>query len=381
MRQILLLLAIFLAFITAACDKSSTSPVKKEPPAPTLYDSPLATILDSLRYANDLPALAGAIVSDTSIIDAQAVGCRRWCGQANVTNDDLFHLGSDTKALTAVLIGVLIDDGLLTWDSTLPVIFPEYSQTMRSEYKSVTVRDILCHGGGLVGDPTLTLKKTNLIEQRQEVTAWALQQAPTNAKGTFNYSNTGYIMAAAMVDKLTSRSYEDLLFERVLHPLGITSAGFGPMGTPGREDQPLQHTARYLAVEPGPSADNPPIYNSAGRLHMSIGDWARYIHWVLACEAGHPTLVRSETAQILTTGVTAMPGEGVYAMGWAIVDRPWANGKAITHSGSNTMNLAVAWLAPNRTFAVIAATNIYADKTAAAMDIVIWRLISTYLQP
>jgi len=114
---------------------------------------------------------------------------------------------------------------------------------------------------------------------------------------------------------------------------------------------------------------------------MSIGDWARYIHWVLACEAGHPTLVRSETAQILTTGVTAMPGEGVYAMGWAIVDRPWANGKAITHSGSNTMNLAVAWLAPNRTFAVIAATNIYADKTAAAMDIVIWRLISTYLQP
>lgn len=381
MRQILLLLAIVLSFINTACDNSSTNPVKKEPPAPTLHDSPLATILDSLRYANDLPALAGAIVSNTSIIAAQAVGCRRWCGQANVTDDDQFHLGSDTKALTAVLIGVLIDEGLLNWDTTLPIVFPEYAQTMRSEYKSVTVRDILCHGAGLVGDVSLTLKKTNLIEQRQEVTAWALQQAPANTKGTFNYSNTGYIIAAAMVDRLTGRSYENLLFERVLQPLGITTAGFGPMGTAGREDQPLQHTARYLAVEPGPTADNPPIYNSAGRLHMSIGDWARYIQWVLACEADHPTLIRAETAQILTSGVTAMPGEGFYAMGWAIVDRPWANGKTITHSGSNTMNLAVAWLAPNRNFAVIAATNICADKTPAAMDAVISRLISDYLQP
>ena len=91
---------------------------------------------------------------------------------------------------------------------------------------------------------------------------------------------------------------------------------------------------------------------------MSIGDYGKYIKWVLACEAGHPTLLRPETAQTLTTGVVSMPGEGLYAFGWEIVNGSWANGRTLTHSGSNGFNFAIAWLAPNRKFAVIAATNI-----------------------
>jgi CubicO group peptidase (beta-lactamase class C family) len=178
---------------------------------------------------------------------------------------------------------------------------------------------------------------------------------------------------------LTGRSYEEMLFERVLRPLGITTAGFGPMGTAGLDDQPLQHASNYRPVEPGANADNPPIYNSAGRLHMSIGDWGRYISWVLACEAGHPTLLRAETARRLTAGAVPMDGEGSYAFGWAVLDRPWADGRVLTHSGSNTMNFAVAWLAPNLKFAVIAATNICAGKTPASMDAVAGRLIGYHM--
>ena len=112
---------------------------------------------------------------------------------------------------------------------------------------------------------------------------------------------------------------------------------------------------------------------------MSISDWGRYIQWVLACEAGQPTLLQAETAKMLTTGVVPMDGEGSYAFGWAVLDRPWANGRALTHSGSNTFNFAVAWLAPNRRFGVIAATNICASTTPASMDAVIWRLICFHL--
>jgi CubicO group peptidase (beta-lactamase class C family) len=379
MKRFLIILALFSLSVFNSCHKSVVGPDVKQQPPPTVHDSPFATLLDSLRYAYNLPALAGAIVSDTAVIDAQAVGCRRYGGPANVTKNDQFHLGSDTKAITAVLIGLLVDDGLLNWDSTLPSIFPEYAETMRTEYRSITVRDILSHSAGLVANPTLTLTKTKLTEQRTEIVAWALTQTPANAKGKYNYSNTGYIIAGAIADKLTGRPYEDLLFERVLQPLGITTAGFGPMGTAGLDDQPLQHTSHYEPVVPGANADNPPIYNSAGRLHMSIGDWGRYIRWVLACEAGHPTLMRAETAHMLTTGVVPMDGEGSYAFGWAVLDRPWANGRALTHSGSNTMNFAVAWLAPNLNFAVIAATNICADTTPGSMDAIVWRLIGFHM--
>jgi hypothetical protein len=65
----------------------------------------------------------------------------------------------------------------------------------------------------------------------------------------------------------------------------------------------------------------------------------------------------------------------MYAFGWAIVDRSWANGRTLAHSGSNTLNLSVAWLAPNRKFAVIAATNICTGMTPSSMDAVAGRLI------
>ena len=95
-----------------------------------------------------LPALAGAIVTDTGIIDAQAVGCRRYGGTANVTNNDQFHLGSCTKSFTAVLFGILVDDGLLAWDTKLSSVFPEYAQSMLPEYRDVTIRNILSHSAG-----------------------------------------------------------------------------------------------------------------------------------------------------------------------------------------------------------------------------------------
>lgn len=379
MNKRIVFTALFIALTATSCGKSSTGSEKPKPPAPTIHDSSFATLLDSLRYEYDLPALAGAVVADTGVVEASAVGCRRYGGAANVTDRDQFHLGSDTKAITGVLIGHLVDDGLLAWDTTLPTIFPEYAESMKDQYQSVTVMDVLSHGGGLVGNVTFQLTATTLIEQRREVTAWALQQDPTNARGTYNYSNVGYIIAAAIADKLTGRPYEDLLFERVLDPLGITTAGWGPMGTIGLEDQPLQHTPKYKPVEPVELSDNPPVYNSAGRLHMSIGDWGRYIRWVLACEAGNPAGLSPETAGVLTTGVTAMPGEGSYAAGWIVLQRDWAEGKALTHSGSNTYNFAVAWLAPNRKFGVIAATNICAAGTPQAMDAVIGNLIGNYL--
>jgi CubicO group peptidase (beta-lactamase class C family) len=377
MKRYIIILALLSVTVFTSCKKSDAGTDENQPPIEN--ESPLATLLDSLRLAHNLPALAGAIVSDTSVIDAQAVGCRRYGGALNVTKDDQFHLGSNTKAFTAVLIGILVDDGLLTWDTTLPTIFPEYAETMRSEYRSVTVREILSHSAGLVRDANMFPTTQTIKDQRAEVVAWALQQPPAITRGQYLYSNIGYIIAGAIADKLTNGTYENLLMERVLQPLGITTAGFGPMGTVGLTDQPLQHSPQYQPLEPTADMDNPPIYNSAGRLHISIGDWGKYIQWVLACEAGHPILLHPETAQTLTTGVVPMPGEGSYAFGWGIVDRAWANGRTLTHAGTNTLNYSVAWLAPNRKFAVIAATNICAGSTPGSLDAVVGRMINFYL--
>ncbi len=314
-------------------------------------------MLDSLRFALDLPALAGAIVTDTSIVDAQAVGCRRYAGTPDITTTDLFHLGSNTKAVTAALLGVLVDEGRVEWTTTLASLYPEYSSSMRPEYAGVTLRQLLSHSAGFVRDPVVTLRTATPMEQRAEVVAWALTQRPATLRGTYLYSNLGYIIAGAIAEKLTGTPYEEILIQRVLNPLGITSAGFGPMGTPGKEDQPLQHTCSHAPIEPTPDADNPPIYSPAGRLHLSIGDWALFARWVLAAEAGHQTLLQPQTAHMLTTAAVLIDGGGSYALGWGVGNVNWAGGKTLTHSGSNGQNYSSACLAPPVHFGVILATN------------------------
>lgn len=374
-----IIIAISSLFLLLSCEELILKPDDSQLLQPTIHTSKLATVLDSLRYALDLPALAGAIVTDTGIIDAQAVGYRRYNGKVNVTNNDQFNLGSNTKAITAVLIGILIDEGLLDWTTTLPEIYPEYTNTMRPEYKDVTILNLLSHSSGFRRVSTPLFQNGTPRDQRAEMVKWALDQPSVIARGKYLYSNLGYNTLGAIAEKLTDRQFEELLKEKVLQPLGITTAGFGPMGTPGLEDQPLQHTNGRSPIEPTQDADLEPIYSPSGRLHMSIGDWAKYIQWVLAAEAGHQTLVSSKTAAKLTTPVVLGDGGSYYACGWGVYNSDWGGGKTLSHSGSNGYNYSVAAVASIKHFAVIAATNIGPGDKANPIDPVAWRLIQLYL--
>jgi CubicO group peptidase (beta-lactamase class C family) len=365
-------------FTLVSCESLLIPTESDSPPLPTSHESKLATVLDSLRYALDLPALAGAIVTDYEIVEAQAVGCRKYGGKANVTAQDQFHLGSNTKAITGALIGKLVDEDLLNWKTTLPEIFPEYANSMNSAYTNVTILELLSHSSGMQRDPALFLDAPTPRELRAEMVRRALQQPPAATRGTYLYSNLGYNLLGAIAEKLTNRTYEDLLIEKILQPLGITSAGFGPMGTPGALDQPLQHTNGRAPIEPLASNDLPSDYNPSGRLHMSIGDWAKFIRWVLAAEAGHQTLLKAETAAVLTSSIVPDGNQGFYACGWGIYESDWAGGKTIAHNGSNGYNYSVAALAPLKHFAVIAATNMGPGDLVNPIDPVAWRLIQLY---
>jgi CubicO group peptidase (beta-lactamase class C family) len=250
---------------------------------------------------------------------------------------------------------------------------------MKEEWRNITVREILSHSAGFMRDPDLVLKTSAPADQRKEVVSWALMQAPVKQEGTYLYSNLGYIIAGAIEEKLTGMAYEELLVKRVLEPLGIKSGGFGPTGTPGLEDEPLQHTNSHASIEPTADADNHPVYSPAGRLHMTIGDWAKYIRWVLSAEAGHQTFLKMETANILTTGIVPDGYGGFYAMGWGISNQSLSGGKTLTHAGSNGVNYSVAWLAPIKHFGVIAATNQGPGTSANPLNIVATRFIHFYL--
>jgi CubicO group peptidase (beta-lactamase class C family) len=342
--------------------------------------------LETIRKKYDLPALALVVVKDGKICERGAVGVRKLDDPTLVTTKDIFHIGSCTKSMTATLAAMFIEEHKLRWDTTIAEVFPELKEKMDKQYEAVTLEQLLQHRGGVPGKAPSEAwsrawqEKGTPMEQRREFIQAVLALPPEATPGTkMIYSNQGYAIVGAMLEKITGRDYETLIAEKLFKPLHMDTTGFGPPGTVGQIDQPWGHVKRLWMTVPV-QEDNPPAISPAGRVHCSLDDLARFAMFHL--RPGTNGLLKAETVARLHT-----PPEGVkikdpadnYACGWIVLQRDWAGGTALMHNGSNTMWYIVMWLAPEKNFAVIAATNMAGADAESACDDAATAMINKWL--
>jgi CubicO group peptidase (beta-lactamase class C family) len=333
-------------------------------------DPDIAALLRPIREQYGLPALGGAIVDSGGVRAKAVVGVRKKGEATESTVDDLWHMGSDTKAMTATMIAALVEQGKLSWDSTLAAVFPDIR--MPSSAGAITLLHLLTHRAGLPHDADWARisHAGSLVQQRRVAVARLDTVKFLSAPGTeYSYSNWGYVVAGAMAEQVTGQSYEELMKEIVFGPLQMESVGYGAAGTPGETDQPWAHTAGGEPTQ----GDNPLVMAPAGCVHCSLNDWGRFISDQLRGAEGKPALLKPESYVRLHSA----PFGGDYAMGWLVTDRPWGGGRVLTHTGSNTMNMAVVWMAPARDFAVLVVCN-QGDRDKACDDAA-WKLIQLHL--
>ena len=321
----------------------------------------VSQLLTPIIQSHDVPGMAAAVVRGGDTVAVGFAGVRTRGKADEVAAGDRFHIGSDTKAMTAMLCGILVDEGKLRWGQTLGETFPEWNRSMHPDYRGVTLGQLLTHRGGAPGDLTCDDLWTRLWKHKGTPTdaRWLLFRGvtsnPPEAKPgeRFLYSNAGYSIAGHMAEKVTGESWENLTREKIFRPLGMATAGFGAPGTPQKNDQPRGHKPDGSPVEVGPAADNPVAIGPAGTVHCSVEDWAKFVAANLP--SAKTELVKPETLEKLHTPGGSDPK---YAMGWIIAEnQPWAGSPALTHAGSNTMWYAVVWLAPEKDFAVLVACN------------------------
>jgi len=376
-------------------DPVSDQPVPPPFPASASSDvRDLAALLEPIRRRFKLPALAAAMVQQDRTTALGAVGIRQVGRPERIALDDRFHLGSCTKAMTATLCALLVEDGHLRWDSTIAEVFPDVAPELHADYRPVTLEQLLLHRSGLSEGLTFSTAiwpkiwelSGPLIEQRRQVLRLVFKDAPGAARGLkYQYSNCGYAIAGAMCEAVTGRSWGDLMRERIFAPLGMTTAGFGPPGTPGQFDQPWGHqlgfwTRRWKVFQPGDKeSDNPPAIGPAGIVHCSLADWAKFAICHLRGERGDSALSTKDGGALGPDVFRLLHSPtlgGDYAYGWSTPERDWAGGKVLTHGGSNTLWFALIWLAPQRNLAFLATTNLGAGAAFAACDAVIGELIA-----
>lgn len=338
-----------------------------------------STELETLRQKHRLPALASIVTLNGKTCELSAVGMRKEGASIPVTTEDRFHIGSCTKSMTATLVAMFVEEGKLTWDTTLAQALPRLGN-LHPGYAGVTMDQLLRHKGGLPGDAPAAAwsqawKKIGTpMTQRAVFVSTLLEAPPAYAPGSrFVYSNQGYAVAGHILETLADHPWEELIQQRLFSPLGMKSAGFGVPDKLGQIVEPWGHVIKGGNCVPV-QQDNPPAIGPAGTVHCSLGDLAVYARLHLD---------RGKKQRLLSPASfkhlhSPLPGDE-YACGWCSVPRDWAGGRALNHSGSNTMWYVVMWLAPERNFAAIAATNVAGDDASRACDQVVANAIKRWL--
>lgn len=335
------------------------------------------------KVGEQLPAIGGVVIVDGQITRPSVHGLRKFGGVEEVTPDDKWHIGSCTKAMTATLVASFVEEGKVSWDTAIGDVFGE-SAEIREEYRPVTLRMLVTNRSGIPGrapgDIWSAAWKGNdapdLVAARKQFVEAMLNVEPSFEPGTsYEYSNCGFVTAGAMLEIVSGQPWEDLMRTRIFEPLQMESAGFGAPGTPGMEDQPWGHRDLQSPVKPGPSGDNPKVIGPAGTVHASLEDIARFVRMHLLRETG-PVLKHPDSFEVLH-----QIGEGNrnYAAGWVVLNRDWAGGQALTHSGSNTMNNCLIWIAPKKKFASIVVTNIATDEAKELSDQAVGESVEKFL--
>lgn len=349
-------------------------------------DAALPEAIESTRLDLGTSALSAAAFDERSILEHATTGYRYIGDSMGVTDDAVWHIGSCTKAMTATVIGRLVDRGVLTFDLTIGEVFPD---VIDSGYRDVTVAQLLRHRGGVTGaiyrdfpavwermwreygdDPSVV---------RRRAVETILAEPPSRSPGTFTYSNAGIMVAAGMAEITSGRSWESLMREEVFTPLGLDSAGFGAADG---ENDPWPHrweNNTLVPVDPTEAgADNPPSLGPAGTVHLSLADWISFLQVFLG--GGPRGFLEPATLQELLR-VSDQSINGGTAAGWFIVDRAWAGGSALNHAGSNTMNYAVVWLAPEKSRGIVIATNGAPPETDTKIDRLAGWMVMRYIAP
>jgi CubicO group peptidase (beta-lactamase class C family) len=369
----------------------------------------LAPLLEPIRQKYQLPGLAAAVARTDGVIAAGAVGVREVGKDARIQLRDRFHIGSCTKTLTAMLIGRLIDQGKLTWETTLAEALPQVA--MRSEYRGVTLRQLLTFRGGIAPYTTMragelppsisNLKGDDPTDLRLQFVRAVLNEPPVAAPGTTPvYSNASYAVGGAIIDRLAGRPWETEIVEGLFRPLGMTDSVIGPPNS-GSADQPVGHRkggamgpltkiAKGRKNQPserptgkdgetfqpgGPPVIGQPFQHviaPAGQVSCSILDFARYARARLAGLRGNSPLLSAETYAAMARSDEAEDG---FTGGTGRVRALGKDGREFAANGGSGLFLAGIRLLPEQDTAIVVAMN---GASPEALEAVVTALRERY---
>lgn len=275
---------------------------------------------ENIRKIRGVPGLVYAVFSKDSIIDMQVFGYRVFKLKDRIQINDRFNIGTNTAAFTSYIAARLVESGKIKWNTELLKIFPEFSKKVFPVYKKITLQELLSCRSRIPPfmESTEWFKIPNypgsIKAKRRAFTQWMLQHKPNMNNFLTDkivFSLAGYVMAASMMEKVTGKSWEDLVLQYIRTPMKISMRYSWPNITD--PSAPAGHWVQggtFHPEEPETWIRGNPVLYPGQAISISLPDYIRYMQISMQGLAGEKTKLSSREYEFLYFGIPD------YALGW-----------------------------------------------------------------
>ena len=303
-----------------------------------------AYITEFKKYVEDkvvprVPGIAIAIIAEGKVKVLQAYGVKKVGGRDFIDTDTAFRLASCSKTIAGTTAGILVNDGVLKWETPVVSVLPNIQFSNPRYGNQLSLRDILSQSTGLP-----THSGDNYIEEGLPFDSVVQKLKAVNfvcpPGKCYAYQNVSFSLFDGMVRNKTGKPYEQYVQEKLFNPLGMQTASFGLAGLKAHNNFALPHVATSKGWYTEKITENYYRMHPAAGANASITDMAR---WVLAQMGNNPNVLSPTVLNAIHDKVTKNTAaqshygarEGVtdthYGIGWRVFD--YRGDKNFLHHG------------------------------------------------
>jgi CubicO group peptidase (beta-lactamase class C family) len=376
MPRVLPLLLVTLAAPLAA--QRAPAPVATLPKDVDRY---IETVLTEFQ----VPGAAVAVVKDGRVLLARGYGVKTMGNPGKVDPQTQFGIASNTKVMTAVALGILVERGKLQWDAPVIDYLPWFAMHDPFVTRELTIRDLLVHRSGFgLGAGDLLWWPASTYDRKEIARRLRYIKPATSFRSAYAYDNVLYTVAGEVIEQVSGKPWEDFVQAEILDKVGMahSSVRHSAAGEAGNVATTHALVDGVLTIVPPMISDNT---NPAGGVNSGAEDMAKWL--LVMADSGKladgTRLYAPRTARQLWSIVTPL-GTGTapahlaplstefngYGLGLFL--RDYRGVKMATHTGGLPGYLSRVTVIPKHRIGVAVLLN---AESGAAFDAISWRLV------
>lgn len=319
-------------------------------------------IANQVLELRGVPSASIAVVEGGKLAYTQAYGLAHLDPAEHATPAMRYSVGSISKQFTAAAILLLLEQGKLRLDDPVGKYMPGLTRG-----DEVTIRQILSHTSGYQDywpEDYLMTPMMKPTSAQQILDTWAKKPLDFEPGTQWQYSNTNYVIAGLIVEKVSGEKLMDFLEEHLFHPLGMTSVWDSDEAKLTSTDATAYVRAALGPPRPAPKEGRGWMF-AAGELAMTPHDLALWDESLIA-----QTILKPESYKAMFTEVKLKDGRGTkYGLGVEVTEE--SGHRAIEHSGEVTGFVSDNVVLPDDGVAVAVLTNHMAGGASQIADLVV----------